>query len=201
MVLFSWASRSGPLTVRTAPAGKTDHTPRFTASHSQCGGARTPTAGHPKSIAARATTLGGLRFARYTRELPVLDVVRVVALIVAGSACLRPGHRLGLIVVGVIALVDAPAMKLPIIHRDAAPPSLFYDFVLLLWGPVGAGGHCAARASYTSLKNSRIWLMSRLDRSATTWGVSAARATLISACRTARRFPRRSTTSGWAPST
>jgi hypothetical protein len=37
----------------------------------------------------------------------------------------------------VIALLDAPAMVLPIIHREAAPPSLFYGFVLLFWGPSG----------------------------------------------------------------
>jgi hypothetical protein len=71
------------------------------------------------------------------RTLPVIDVVRVVALIVAGSASLRPAYRLGLIVIALIALVDAPAMVLPILHRDESPPSLFYGFVLLFWGPSG----------------------------------------------------------------
>jgi hypothetical protein len=45
-------------------------------------------------FAERETAAPGC--ARYTCELFVLDVVRVVALIVAGSACLRPGHRFGL---------------------------------------------------------------------------------------------------------
>jgi hypothetical protein len=67
----------------------------------------------------------------------VLDVVRVVALSVAGSACLRPRYWLGLVVVLAIALVDAPAMVLPIVHREAAPPTLFYAFVLIFGGPSG----------------------------------------------------------------
>jgi hypothetical protein len=67
----------------------------------------------------------------------VLDVVRIVALLVAGCACLEPRYRLGLVVVLAIALLDAPAMVLPLVHRDAAPPSLFYGFVLIFWGPSG----------------------------------------------------------------
>jgi hypothetical protein len=67
----------------------------------------------------------------------VLDVVRVVALLVAGSACLQPRYRLGLVIVLAIALIDTPTMVLPIIHRDAAPPTLFYAFVLIFWGPSG----------------------------------------------------------------
>ena len=67
----------------------------------------------------------------------MLDVVRVVALLVATSACLRPRYQLGLIVILAIALIDTPAIVLPILHRDSAPPSLFYGFVLLFWGPSG----------------------------------------------------------------
>ncbi|GEM_PF-3420291 len=54
---------------------------------------------------------------------------------VAGSACLRSRYHLGLIVILAIALIDVPAIVLPIVHRDAAPPSLFYGFVLIFWGP------------------------------------------------------------------
>jgi hypothetical protein len=67
----------------------------------------------------------------------VFDVVRIVALLVTGSACLRPGYRSGLLFVAAIALIDAPAMVLPLLHHDATPPSLFYGFILLLWGPSG----------------------------------------------------------------
>jgi hypothetical protein len=73
----------------------------------------------------------------HSRTFAVLDVIRIVALLVAGSACLRPRYVAGLLVVAVIALVDAPAMVLPLLHRDASPPSLFYGFIFLLWGPSG----------------------------------------------------------------
>jgi hypothetical protein len=65
----------------------------------------------------------------------MLDVVRIVALMVAGSACLRPAFRLGLVVVLAIAAVDAPTMVLPIVHRSAAPAGLFFGFVMLFLGP------------------------------------------------------------------
>ena len=67
----------------------------------------------------------------------MLDVVRVVALLVAAEACLRPRYWLGRIALLAIALVDAPAIALPIAHHEAAPPSLFYGFVLIFWGPSG----------------------------------------------------------------
>jgi hypothetical protein len=67
----------------------------------------------------------------------MFDLVRIVALVVAGSACVRRGDRLGILLIVAITLVDAPAMVFPILHRTAAPPSLFFGFVLLIWGPSG----------------------------------------------------------------
>lgn len=67
----------------------------------------------------------------------MLDVVRVVALVVAGCASLRPPYRLGIFVILAIALLEAPAMMLPIVHPEAAPPNAFYGFVLIFWGPSG----------------------------------------------------------------
>jgi hypothetical protein len=67
----------------------------------------------------------------------VLDVVRIIALIVAGTACLRPRYGLGLVVLLAITLIDAPAMVLPLVHRAEVPPTLFTGFILLLWGPSG----------------------------------------------------------------
>src|ERR1019366_770844 len=55
---------------------------------------------------------------------------------------------------------------------------------------------------HVRLKNSRIWLMRRFDRSSGGAALPpAALAALISACRVARREPSPSTSSGWAAST
>ena len=54
----------------------------------------------------------------------MLDVVRIVGLLIAASACLRPRYWVGLAVFLAIALVDAPAIALPMAHREAAPPTL-----------------------------------------------------------------------------
>ena len=65
----------------------------------------------------------------------MFDAARLVALIVAASACFRPRYALGLVVVLALIVLDAPSMVIPVVHRGEAPPNAFYAFALLLWGP------------------------------------------------------------------
>ena len=67
----------------------------------------------------------------------MFDAVRVIALGVAAISCLRTRYALGLFVTLAIAAVDAPAMVLPLVRHEALPPSLFFGFVLVFWGPSG----------------------------------------------------------------
>jgi hypothetical protein len=93
----------------------------------------------------------------------VFDVARIIALLVAGAACLRPKYPLGLIVIFALAVVDAFSIVVPLVHRAEAPPSAFYAFVLVFWGPSGMpmprtsvaslnllGDHPVARTAMTS---------------------------------------------------
>ena len=66
----------------------------------------------------------------------MFDTVRIVALIVAASACVRPRYVLGLVVILALLILDAPSMLMPVVHRgEGAPPNAFYAFALLFWGP------------------------------------------------------------------
>jgi hypothetical protein len=65
----------------------------------------------------------------------MFDVARLVALIVAASACFRPRYVPGLVVVLALLVLDAPSMLMPVVHRGEVPPNAFYAFALLFWGP------------------------------------------------------------------
>ncbi len=65
----------------------------------------------------------------------MFDAARIVALIVAASACFRPRYVLGLVVVLALLVLDAPSILMPVVHRGEAPPNAFYAFALLFWGP------------------------------------------------------------------
>jgi hypothetical protein len=67
----------------------------------------------------------------------MFDIARIVALVVAGAACIRPKYLLGFAVVLALAVLDAPSMVLPIVHRGQGPPNAFYALVLVFWGPSG----------------------------------------------------------------
>jgi hypothetical protein len=65
----------------------------------------------------------------------MFDAARIVALIVAASACFRPRYVLGLVVVLALLILDAPSILMPVVHRGEVPPNAFYAFALLFWGP------------------------------------------------------------------
>jgi hypothetical protein len=94
----------------------------------------------------------------------MFDIARVVALVVAGAACFRPKYLLGFVVALALAVLDAPSLVLPIMHRGEGPPNAFYALVLVFWGPSGMptpptsstalnalGDHPIARTAITSI--------------------------------------------------
>jgi hypothetical protein len=56
----------------------------------------------------------------------MFDAARIVALLVAASACFRPRYILGLVVILALVILDAPSMLMPVVHRGDVPPNAFY---------------------------------------------------------------------------
>jgi len=67
----------------------------------------------------------------------MLDAARIIALLVACSACVRPRYLFGVAIVVLLLLVDGVAMVAPLLNRAASPANAGYAFVLVYWGPSG----------------------------------------------------------------
>jgi hypothetical protein len=78
----------------------------------------------------------------------MFDVARIVALLVAGVACVRSKYGLGLVIALGIAAINAGAILLPLLDRADAPAGVFPAFVFLFWGPSGV---TTPRASWAAL--------------------------------------------------